>query len=592
MKAHNTFESKIRSKSYIWQSFILSLFLIVGIQALRYLVPDFVFGNSRTYFQQVADHFFNSTANLYGQGIAYCTFDILLWIVNFFGTWIFCRYLFNYLTYKKWFFRYIGECTKVINSCDVSTLKDRVAIVIPICNDISENTIKQTTSQTYKCDVWLLDDSSKQEATTRINNYAKQHGYNVIHRPDDHKKAHPSKVGNIYYFLGLHGDEYDYIFETDSSTITTNTFVENALRFFHSPLIDTNKLSAMVCNGSFYPTNNLFSWINAKQSQWTEAHMLNSAMRMGGSHVSYQGWGTIIKTSILKQIPLEEVECSICDMARGFYISRHGLNCYMDPFDFSGKIAQQNMYRWKNQKMKWAGGDAFIFKHLVAGKKFDDPQKTFFIHCWSLACSIFIPLTTILQLVTIILACTSNFVSSMSFSVILIIACYGIIIFVPIIITMIIWRTNIKLLICTLLSLMFEFGILFRRVYQLLIYGLILGKWSSAKVTIKSKETLTFGQWLRTTLFDWCWIVGTLAICAPLTYCTNINIAIIWGNLFTFLSIPSILYVVCSLFSFIKLKKGWQNDTVWYDIAANDFRFKYIKESIIWKQQHSSCKQK
>ncbi|MCQ3908574.1 MAG: hypothetical protein MJ200_03365 [Mycoplasmoidaceae bacterium] len=44
----------------------------------------------------------------------------------------------------------MNEHARIINSCDPSTFNDRVALIVTVCNDLTENTILQTKKQTYK----------------------------------------------------------------------------------------------------------------------------------------------------------------------------------------------------------------------------------------------------------------------------------------------------------------------------------------------------------------------------------------------------------------------------------------------------------
>ncbi|MCQ2748108.1 MAG: hypothetical protein MJ223_02525 [Mycoplasmoidaceae bacterium] len=92
-----------------------------------------------------------------------------------------------------------------------------------------------------------------------------------MHRDTEHKKKHPTKVGNLYFFLEKVGYKYDYIFENDSSSIVTSSFVENCMCYFKTPLWQHDKDGGIISNGSFYGVKNLISFLNSKSLQFSES---------------------------------------------------------------------------------------------------------------------------------------------------------------------------------------------------------------------------------------------------------------------------------------------------------------------------------
>jgi membrane glycosyltransferase len=142
---------------------------------------------------------------------------------------------------------------------------DKIAMLVPTFNDFSPNTIIQTANQTYKnIDVWILNDSEDVNLTNQIKKFCDEHKFYFLQHDSHHRQQHPTKIGNIFYFLEKYGNKYDYIFENDSSSIVSSSFVYNSLCFFHSPLLNHEKDACVVPNGCFYGINNLMSYLVEK----------------------------------------------------------------------------------------------------------------------------------------------------------------------------------------------------------------------------------------------------------------------------------------------------------------------------------------
>ncbi len=468
----------------------------------------------------------------------------------------------------------------------MSKVNGKVALIVGVCNDLSPNTLIQTANQTYKnLDVWILDDSTKPDVITQIQNFANDHGYHVCRRPSEHRLAHPSFIGNIFYFLDKHANEYEYMLETNSSTVMTNTFVENSLKFMNTAAYDSSQIAAVCSNGSFYPSKNLFSFLNSRAKQWENANCTGGGYRMVGSQMCVDGWAALYRMSYLTKFPLDQIECPGCDTARSFYMAQHGIKTMFNPFDFSGKLATQNIYRFKKQRTKWASADAFIVKHYFA-KRSPYWKVNFYINIQYLA-STFLYITGItfgLSSVILSLACDQLTFVNMT-GMFLTGLC-----FVPFVVLFVVAslinKANALPLIFTILGTLFDVSILFKKFYMLVIYGLMQGKWSSKAVTVKTSEKLTFKQWWRICWGDILWLIICITVCLCVTLLTKVNPFLIWTTLFFFVAGPSILWIIASFISYIPIKNGWDDQMKEFDIARSDFRFKYVKESEIWKKQH------
>lgn len=582
------------TKSYIWQSALLAGFLFALILVSTFFIPEFIFekplintglGSFDGNYWQYITIMVMQTGNAGYQtaGVLFITFWFISNIFLAISMFWFARIMIYAITYERWLKQYINYCTEIVTHCDLSNVKPRVAAIVYVCNDLTPSTIIQTVNQTYKnIDVWLLDDSSKPESIEKVKAFAQQHGYRVCHRPDDHKKAHPTMIGNMFYFLSQHATEYDFIFETGASTLTTNTFVENALKFYYSDIIQGDKIGAISGCGSFYPAKNSFSFFSGVSTAWADANINGSGFRTLGTQMYVNGWAAVYRSSVLASIPLSDIECPSCDVARSYWMALHGIPAAFNPFDFSGKLNTQNIYRYNKQRMKWAGGDAFIFKHYWS-KKYPNAITSFFVKTHYLCITITFILGFLFQIANTILLLSCEALFFINFTGMVFITAGAAIIVIIAIIAFIIYKPDMKTLIYTLISAIYECSIVFKKFYKLFIYGFLMGKWSSKSVTIKTSQKLTAKEWFRICLFDIVWIAGVIGLCCIIQFVGHRSPFIVWLNLFTFLAGPSLLWMISSVFAFWPAKSGWDDSMEYFDIAKNDYRFKYVKQSEYWQ---------
>ena len=363
-----------RLNKYNFIALILAVFISISVFLFIFLHPDiFNYKNSHSSNLQIIIENLVSNGRTIGKKTAIVIFILLLifeLLCIAISLYLIFRVSITYLTYKKWYPHLLNEQAKIINSCvDSKRWKDKVVMLIPVCNDFLPNTILQTAKQTYQnIDIWIIDDSSKPEIQQEIKAFCKSHNFHLLQRDPNHKKAHPTKIGNIYYFLSKYGHQYDYIFENDSSSIVTPNFVYNALCYFKSPLINNAKIACVIANGSFYGARNVLSYLYSKFSQYNETFGTGSGMFNSTNSTLVNGWCAMYKVSSLAQIPLEEIECTVCDAARGFWWTKNNMIVYTDCYSFSAKLSPQTIIGIKNQKLKWHTGDIFLQRNVAPGK--------------------------------------------------------------------------------------------------------------------------------------------------------------------------------------------------------------------------------
>ena len=597
----NQINLKSTRKNYFWQSFLIAFYIFGLVISTTFIVPDFFSNNSvrpdgllNNYWNYLVKDLIGGLAN--GVTTWDKTAAVLFIIISLTGNLFAFAFIFWFarsfilaFTYKKWIKKYSTLAAEIINSVDITRHNPKVAMIVYVCNDLTPSTILQTANQTYKnIDVWLLDDSSKPEAIELVKKFASEHNFKICPRPVEHKKAHPTMIGNMFYFLSQHAKEYDFIFETGTSTITTNTFVENSLKYFYSPLINSKNVGAVSGCGAFYPSRNIFSYIAGISLQWGDANLNGAGFRSSGTQMYVNGWAAVYKSSVLASIPLEDIECPSCDVARSFWMAQKGIDTCFNPFDFSGKLNTQNIYRFKNQRLKWVGGDSFIFKKYWT-KHYPDKEVNKFVklHLFEIIINYIVGLICAILTVILLAACprlTSTLFNKGAMITAIILGS-GLGLFI--LIALIIYRPNIRVLLLTLVSSLFEFAIIFRKWSQMLFIGLIMGKWSSKSVTIKTTEKMSAKQLLKICRWDFGVILVTITVCLLLHFfCPQIPSSVVWGGLFGIFTAPSIIWILSALLTYIPYKKGWDDSVDNYDIARNDYRFTYIKETEIWKKQH------
>lgn len=587
-----------KGKSYIVPAIILGVLFALAPFCFFNFMPEYILTNSSDIVHPGESFFivFNRYFFTYGN-VAQKIAASFYWIISCANIiisvtigWYVMRIIFVIIDYKQWFANYLSEHSKIINSCKIVPKNKKIAMVVATCNDFSPNTIMQTARQTYKnMDVWVSDDSSKKEVIDAIDKFCAKHNYHVLHRDPAHKKAHPTKIGNIFYFMEKVGNKYDFIFENDSSSIITSTFVENGLRYFHSPILDHSRDGAIVTNGGFYGAKNILSFLAGRAFMFTEATCATGgSVQLTGSPTSLNGWACLYKTSALMSIDLAKVECPICDSARGMFLTLNNYVTYMDPFDFAAKLGPQHVEALKAQRLKWSGGDAFVFRNGLSRSKFPTIRQRLHITCQSFSINVMLPATIISLFINAIILSILNFLY-FNLTATVCLTAFFIVLFIPVIILLFAKKAPILPLIWTILGAIAELGFIYQKIYQIVWKGFILKTWSSSAVTVKTTQALTTKQKWRMSLSSIITIMFALTLCLLLTFLipeSKLQRLLIWLNIFTVLITPSFIYLVYIWIGSIKIKQGYDSDAVNYYFWLKDFRLKYVKKSEIWKSQH------
>ena len=588
---------------YVFFIFVLTFLVLGGIFALNMFTEDYFFKiQEKSFFQYLIDRYYtpNSIGMFYAYWVTYGLSFVLIFPTTVFA--IFC--LFHIVNLKFFTQKYCEIHSRIINSCDPKDFQDKVALVVGVCNDFLPSTLLQTANQTYKnIDVWICDDSSDSKTIKEIDSFVKKHkNVYVCRRPEEHKKLHRTKIGNVSYWLGKYGSQYDYVFENDSSSIVTSTFVENGLCYFHSELLKDIKINAINCNGNFYQLDKLITKVNSANWQ-ISSEGTKCVAYIDGNRVINDGWCALYKVSTLKQIPLNEVDCAACDAARGIWLSRKGYVSIMDPFDFSGKMGVQNMNAFKNQRIKWYGADSFMLRNKIA-----------FIHknhpiLWNLKTFIYyvipVPLFA-LQLANSIVSILMK-ISYTNFTAILLLLAMFTILFVVLFIISLKNHNKhfFKKVILFIAGTLMEILIFYKRIWYFFICNLIFNK--KSKSFAVTKKTLTGKTLIRDRfkccITDICWILICLAVAITLTSVYSLDFSndfllpyfnfsvLLWTGILPLLIFPSILFIIYTFIGEIKIKNGFNpNSSKPFPIEKYDFRYKFIKESEIWKKHHSNNK--
>ena len=592
---------------YVSFVFVLTFLILAATFAINTFCDDYFFHiQSTTLFQYLIDTYYipKSMGLFYTYWIAYGLNFVLSIPAFAFGLF----YVFHFANLKSITNKYCEIHTKIINSCSPKDFKDKVALVVGVCNDFLPNTLLQSANQTYKnIDVWICDDSTDPEKIKEIDEFVKKHkNYYVCRRPDEHKKLHRTKVGNVSYWLGKYGSQYDYVFENDSSSIVTSTFVENGLCYFHSELLKDMKINAINCNGNFYQLDKLITKINIVDWQ-VNNETLKCIAYIDGNRIINDGWCALYKISTLKQVPLKEVECASCDSARGAWLAKRGYISVVNPFDFAGKMRTQNVKAFENQRVKWYGAESFMSKNKIIYMKENHPVL------WNLRCTTYyiLPIPLFISWIVLSIVCIIMKISYINFTtLILILLMYLVLALPPFIVSCINYRQHyFKKLLLLIASLLLEFVLVYKRIWYFFICNSIFNKkpktWALTKKTLSGKTPIK--NRFKCCIFDIIWIFICLSVSVIVTtlyyfsYNNNFSLdfpnnfslpyflVVLWVGILPTLIFPSILYIIFAFIAENKVKGGFNpEDSKPFPVEKHDFRYEFIKDSEVWKRQHGN----
>lgn len=583
--------------------FVISTFVPNFIK-IPDIIKIFVNPNTQNYVNTnlcdyIQTRFFSSgNASLITQGTFY-------WLISslavFFGTifgFDFIKKWIVAISYKPWMKNYIIECANIIESADPSTFNDKVAILVPTCNDLTENAILQTTQQTYKnVDCWIIDDSFLPEQIERIKNFIKLHPeIKYFKRSDEHRKAHPSEMGNIMGWVEAHGDEYDYIIETNCSSLLTKTFVENSLCYFHSPLLKDKNIGGILASGGFYHSNTFASWVVTKNRQLTFSTLHNSSViGTRGQDIVVRGWGTMYSTKAIKSIDWKKGECPVCDVARGRELIKNNFTILLNPFDFSSKVCIRDIHGYRKQVIKWNEGHIHMLRNKISwgecvkGKPFYMKWCSFFYAFGPIFFLISFGMNIVKTIFSIIVV-----INYQNFTADLLKISLQAIVMVPLLLASLINGVSILTLLSQIFFIFIDRTIYWYKLYDTIFTSFIFKKWSSKFVSKKSNKNSSFSKKLRLCWKDGLWVAILLGLCFGLQFGVHMPVNLIWNQLFTFLSMPSIFYIIWVFIGEIRVKSGWTADKkYWPDFYKTfDLNYKVIKDHPIWIRQHQDdCNQ-
>ena len=477
-------------------SLIVFLFFYLIFQLSFWLLPNFIANDPKTNL----DVFTSSSRLIQTIFLFFYIFLNLLSLPIIFYTIRSFLYAFFIPNYLK---KLVIQNLKIINDVDLSKKQPKVAIIQGVCDDFDPSTFVDLFNQTYKnVDYFILDDSysktSSLELIDYVNKFKKQYSKNVsiIKRSRENKKKFLWKFGNVKNFIEKYHDKYEYILETDTSSILSHNYLEIGLKYFYSNNLKNNEIGFVVGNHYHYETKNLFSKFVDKSMQFMR--IVAGEVALLGSPLGADGFATLYKTSGLKKIPFKNVQCPIDDFARGLWLTNNKFCNIYCPLIYAAKIAPRNIYHFKEQRCKWYTGEMFMFRTKLSFCTKKDiyhgigsllPWYITGIYTWlnffvSLSFNIFLYLTSYEQIILPQL-----------------IILVGIIIlsYLTLICIFVINKISVKpLLIFTIIFPLMQLAILYDAIYSILIVGHILKKtWFSKYVLPKKIVSLTMTKKIK-----------------------------------------------------------------------------------------------
>ena len=113
-----------------------------------------------------------------------------------------------------------------LKSLDAAPANRRVALLYATMNDVVPECLRAI-RQSYPCDVFVLDDSTNNEARSTVDSISSSMGYRVIRR----EKRQGFKAGAINNWFREYGSSYDYIVLLDADSYLPPDWVSEALKY-------------------------------------------------------------------------------------------------------------------------------------------------------------------------------------------------------------------------------------------------------------------------------------------------------------------------------------------------------------------------
>lgn len=578
----------------------LSTLLFAGSFFIITFCPNFFLDKNPKYFnlfEYIQSTFIHSSIH------KQVVLGYLYWVIQ--GITTFFNIIFGFglikmwllaISYKPWINKYMDESAKIINNCNPTTFNDKVALLVTVCNDFTPNTVLQLCKQTYKnMDCWILDDSFKPAEIEKINTFLKNHpNVHYFKRSEQNRKEHPSQMGNIMAWVHAHWKKYDYIFETNTSALSTDTFVENALCYFHSELLNDRKVGGVIALGSFFYSNTILSWINSQARQFSFNTLDNSSARgTGGRDIVVRGYGSLYSLEAIRSIDWKKAECSVCDVGRGREFVKNGFTIMLDPFDFSGKVGVRDMDGFRKQQIKWNEGHVHMFRNKVSWgpcmkhKPFYMKWCAFF-YGWG---PIFFLITFVLNIINSVYGVIAV-INFPNFTTVFLTGCLWGIIFGTIAIFALINRVPIRLMLAQILVPLLNTSIYYFMLFDTIFTSLICKKWSAKNVTKKNNKNYSFVNKLKLCWKDALWILCVTTICLILQFVVHLPAYTIWSKFYFTLVWPFIGFIIWVFIGEINIKKGWNVDQKEWKDFYKVFLINYneVKKHPLWQKQHPEDK--
>lgn len=105
-----------------------------------------------------------------------------------------------------------------------------VALLYCCCDDFDGESLRKSMEQDYRCQTYILDDSSSEASKKEVDAFAQEHGCEVVRR----KNREGFKAGNLNNFL-TQDHAWEFAAIIDSDEILAGNFVSRSLDYFFDP---------------------------------------------------------------------------------------------------------------------------------------------------------------------------------------------------------------------------------------------------------------------------------------------------------------------------------------------------------------------
>jgi cellulose synthase/poly-beta-1,6-N-acetylglucosamine synthase-like glycosyltransferase len=227
----------------------------------------------------------------------------------------------------------------------------RVALLYVTCDDVVPDLLQQLAKQRYpNYDIFVLDDSTKNEHRLVVDRIATDHGFRVVRR----EKREGYKAGSLNHWLTLYGDQYKYFIILDSDSALDDDFITRMVKYAEHP----SNVNVAVFQSKIraWNTHNFIPKILDTMTPLYIYQQDRLANRFG--YVCFWGHNCLCRTELFKKVGGFDEGFISEDHATALNLMDRGYQCKLvDVISYEGVPETVNSYtrrasRWAQQSLE------------------------------------------------------------------------------------------------------------------------------------------------------------------------------------------------------------------------------------------------